>query len=255
MKKWIALLLVVVALGAAALAESCSLVGQAMPDFTAETTEGEKLSLSQLLETKDVVVLNIFTSWCPPCRMEFPEMERAYRDLSDRMEIVAVSDEPEDTMEIIADYKAELGLSFPMGLSADVADAVPIDGYPTTVVIGKDGRVGYFQLGSFVSETQFRGIVDYFLDEGYDGTPVGGFNVYVCDQDMEPVPGATVQFCTDTACRMFTSDADGFIAFADKPESYHVQVLKAPEGYSFDPDFETECNGSGEWVIVQLTKD
>ena len=79
------------------------------------------------------------------------------------MEIVAVSDEPEDTMEIIADYKAELGLSFPMGLSADVADAVPIDGYPTTVVIGKDGRVGYFQLGSFVSEAQFRGIVDYFL--------------------------------------------------------------------------------------------
>ena len=89
MKRWIALtLMLVFLLGAFAQAEDTSLVGQAMPDFTFTTTEGDSHSLSELLAEKDLVILNVFTSWCPPCRMEFPEMEAVYRDLSDRMEIV-----------------------------------------------------------------------------------------------------------------------------------------------------------------------
>ena len=253
MKKLFIALICFALLAVSAVAEVNPLVGEALPDFTFDTTDGGAVSVSELLQTKDVVVLNIFASWCPPCRAEFPEMERVYQDLADRMEIVAVSGDPNDTMEMIADFKDELGLSFPMGLGTDIADYVQLEAYPTTLVVDKSGTIGYFQVGSFVSEAQFRGLVDYYLSERYDGTAPGVFNVYTCDQDGEPVPGVVVQFC-DTACRLYTSDSDGIISFTGKPARYSLHIQSVPEGYSYDESFEAVCDGSGEWVFVEIAK-
>ena len=237
-----------------ATAEVSELVGKTMPDFTVTTSDGEALSLQQVLGKKDVVVLNIFTTWCPPCRMEFPDMERVYRDLSGRMEIIAVSDEPDDTLGDIAEYKEELGLSFPMGLGKGVSDFAAIEGYPTTLVIDSSGMIGYYQLGAFANEAQFRRIVDYFTADHYDGTPAGAYNVYVCDQDGQPVPGVVLKFC-DTACQLYTSDAEGIIAFVGRPVRYSIQIVRVPDGYGCDASFEAVCDGSGEWVIVQVAKE
>jgi len=77
-----------------------------MPEFSVELTDGSQAVLSELLEENDLVVLNIFASWCGPCEIEFPEMEKVYQENKDRMVIVAVSGDPEDTMEMISDYKA-----------------------------------------------------------------------------------------------------------------------------------------------------
>ncbi len=256
MKKALAIVLcmALLLLAGCAAAEFNDLVGQTMPDFTVTTTDGETLSLSKALETKDAVVLNIFTTWCLPCRMEFPDMERVYQDLSGRMEIIAVSDEPDDDLRAIAEYKAELGLSFPMGLGTGISDFVPIEGYPTTLVIDKGGKIGYYQLGAFETGVQFRGIVDYFTADHYDGTPAGAYNVYVCDQHGQPVPGVVVKFC-DAACLLFTSDAEGMISFVGKPARYNLQIVSVPEGYGFDASFEGVCDGAGDWVIVEVVKE
>lgn len=253
-KKLLIVLLCFALMAAGAVAEVNPLVGQALPEFSFGTTDGGTVSVSELLQAKDVVVLNIFASWCPPCRAEFPEMERVYQDHADRMEIVAVSGDPDDTLEMIADYKAELGLSFPMGLGTDIADYVQLEGYPTTLIVDKRGIIGYFQLGAFATEAQFRGLIDYYLSERYDGTAPGVFNVYVCDKDGEPVPGAVVQFC-DTACRLYTSDADGVISFTGKPARYSLHIQSVPEGYGYDAAYEAVCDGSGEWVIIEVTKE
>ena len=180
-------------------------------------------------------------------------MENAYQALSDRMEIVALSGDPDDTTQMIADYKAELGLSFPMGLAegTGILDFVDIEGYPTTLLIDKNGRIGFFQLGAFMFEQQFRDAVEHFMADGYDGSPAVSFNVYVCDQDENPIPGVALNFCTDTVCQFFTSDENGIITFVGAPERYHLQILNAPEGYSYDADLEQECDGS-DWAIVQL---
>ena len=74
--------------------------------------------------------------------------------------------------------------------------------------------------------------------------------LHVRDQNGVPVPGVYVSFCTDTACTMAISDDSGTITFDGTPDSYHVQLLKVPEGYSFDADFDMHTDSVyGEWIV------
>ena len=74
--------------------------------------------------------------------------------------------------------------------------------------------------------------------------------LHVEDQDGNPVPDVAVNFCTDAACTMQQSDENGLITFDGAQENYHVQILKVPEGYSFDKDFELYTGDTyGEWVL------
>ena len=49
------------------------------PPRRREGETDEEKSLSELLKEKDLVVVNIFASWCGPCELEFPEMEKVYQ--------------------------------------------------------------------------------------------------------------------------------------------------------------------------------
>ncbi len=146
--------------------------GQAMPDFTVSLTDGTSVSLSEVLKEKDLVVLNIFASWCGPCEREFPEMEEVYQEKKDRFEIISVSADPDDTMEMIADYKASHGLSFPMGLAGDGLNFLNISAYPTTIFIDRGSMNGFVKIGAFVSREEFEEKVNYFLSPDYDGKPL-----------------------------------------------------------------------------------
>ena len=94
-----------------------SSIVQKAPDFTLELTDGSEAKLSELLQENEVVVLNIFASWCGPCEKEFPEMEAVYEKYKDKMEIVAVSgDLVLDSMDDMIKYKEEHGLTFLVGM-------------------------------------------------------------------------------------------------------------------------------------------
>ena len=178
MKKLLAVLMTVLmlaALGGTAFAASDDIgvkPGEAFPDFTVSLTEGGTATLSELLKEKDLVVLNIFASWCGPCEVEFPEMEKSYQAHSDRMVILSLSGDPADTMQIISDYKVSHKLSFPMGLAGNALDFLNISGFPTTIFITKDGTVGFIKVGAFVTEGAFEEKVATFLSDSYDGNPL-----------------------------------------------------------------------------------
>jgi thiol-disulfide isomerase/thioredoxin len=177
MKKLISILLAVLliaAMSGTAFAETGIGVepGQAMPDFTVSLTDGTTATLSELLKEKDLVVLNIFASWCGPCEREFPEMETVYQANSDRMVILSVSGDPGDTMEMISDYKVGHSLSFPMGLAGDALDFLTIPGFPTSIFIDRSGNVGFIKVGAFASQEEFEGKVNTFLSADYNGKPL-----------------------------------------------------------------------------------
>ena len=178
MKKIISVLLAILlfaALSVTAFADSGSVgvePGQTMPDFTVSLTDGSTATLSDLLKENDLVVLNIFTSWCKPCELEFPDMEKVYQANSDRMVILSVSGDQDDTIQMIADYKASHSLTFPMGQAGDALDFLNITGYPTTFFIMHDGMVGFIKVGSFLGEGAFEEKVNTFLSPDFDGNPL-----------------------------------------------------------------------------------
>ena len=146
--------------------------GDPMPDFTVTLCDGTRATLSELLKENELVVLNVFATWCGPCKLEFPEMDRVYQANRDRMVILSVSGDPADTAEMIAAYKEENALSFPMGMAGDALDFLDVTAYPTTVFIDRDGKVGFYKVGSFVEEGDFEAKVNNFLSADYDGTPL-----------------------------------------------------------------------------------
>ena len=258
MRKTVALTLaLMLALCACAVAQTSDPLGEVMPDFTVTTIDGEELTLSGMLAEKELVVLNIFTSWCPPCREEFPFFQAMYEALSDRIGLVAVSAEPFDTAQVLDAYRSQLGLTFPIGSvkGTGIDRFLRIEGYPTTLFINRDGVVCFFQVGAFSFEEQLAALIFHLLDPDYDGAPVSFYGAYVCDQDMEPVPGVYVSYCTDTACELCTSDGNGMILYFGAPgEAYHLQILKTPTGYSFGDEGDFYAR-EGRWSIILVDRD
>lgn len=146
--------------------------GEAIPDFTVSLTDGTTATLSEVLKEKDLVVLNIFASWCSPCEREFPEMNAVYQAHKDRMEIIAVSGDSGDTMEVMSDYKAGHSLSFPVGLAGDSLDFIDHSTFPTTVFIDRGSKAGFIKVGAFASREDFENKVNFFLSPDYDGKPL-----------------------------------------------------------------------------------
>ncbi len=80
--------------------------------------------------------------------------------------------------------------------------------------------------------------------------PLRSYILHIADQYGAPVPGAAVQFCTDTACTMQKSDENGTVSFSGTPDIYHVRFLQVPAGYSFDAGFELVTGREyGEWIL------
>ena len=143
--------------------------GQTMPDFTVTLTDGSTVTLSELLKEKDLVVLNLFASWCGPCEHEFPDLDAVRMANSDRMEILAVSFEPADTIETIAEYKESHALSIPMGIRGDALPTLSVANFPTTLFIDRNGTVGLVKVGAFTDRADFESKTEYFLSADYSG--------------------------------------------------------------------------------------
>ena len=103
---------------------------------------------------------------------DFTEMEAVYQAHSDKMVIVSVSGDPNDTMDIISAYKDSHKLSFPMGLASEELYPLAGSGFPTTIFIDRSGNVGFIKVGAFASREEFEGKANTFLSADYDGKPL-----------------------------------------------------------------------------------
>ena len=75
------------------------------------------------------------------------------------------------------------------------------------------------------------------------------------DQNGDPVPGLIANVCDDSTCTPMTTDAEGKIAFTKAPFAYHIQVLRVPEGYSYDRSIETYLEILGGETTFTVTKE
>ncbi len=122
-------------------------VDHVAPDFTLPDLEGNQISLSTYKGR--VVLLNFWATWCPPCRLEMPTMEKAYRKYRDKgFEVVAVSVDA-GPKSSVKSFLRELGLSFQVLLDPDMETLRAFRGFslPMTVVIDRQGVIRSRELG------------------------------------------------------------------------------------------------------------
>lgn len=175
MKKLLTVLLALTLLTAlAGLAEPLAILGQPLPDFTVETIDGNTFTLSEALKDHDMVLINLWATWCPPCEREFPFMQEAYEQYKDRVAVVALSVEPKDTPEVLTEYANAHGMTFPIGSDGktNLADTFVTIGIPTSVVVDRFGNVALVEAGAKVETSAFVNLFEYFLQDGYTATTV-----------------------------------------------------------------------------------
>ncbi|MGH7655040.1 MAG: peroxiredoxin family protein, partial [Gemmatimonadaceae bacterium] len=120
--------------------------GSAAPPFRAQTIDsGAPTRVKTLADYKgQVVVLNLWATWCGPCRVEMPSLEKLQHDLGPKgLKIVAVSVDNPGMESAIRDFRKELGLTFEILYAPDgkIRDDYQATGFPETFVIGRDGVI------------------------------------------------------------------------------------------------------------------
>jgi peroxiredoxin len=135
-------------------------VGEAAPDFSLPTLKGNSIKLSGY--RGKVVFLNIWATWCPPCREEMPSMESLYQRLKGReFEMLAVSIDRQGE-EIVGPFVAKYGLTFPVLLDSEnkTYKLYGLTGIPETFIIDRNGMVIYKVIGP--QDWMKKDWLDYF---------------------------------------------------------------------------------------------
>ena len=136
------------------------------PDFTLETMSGRTYALSAL--RGNVVVVNLWASWCLPCRAEMPSIQHVHDEYKDRgLVVLAVNSTSQDNVAAVDAFVAEFGLTFPvvMDYEGKVAKLYRLTALPTTYFIGRDGVIRKVTVGGPMSEASLRATVEALLAE------------------------------------------------------------------------------------------
>ena len=255
--------------------------------FETKDLDGRTVSSEEIFSQHEITMVNVWATWCHWCVNELPELEKISGRLAEKdCAVIGLCGDAEND-ETIAKAKgllAENGDTYlnlrPWDGWMDIFDMS--QGWPMTFFVDREGTiVGRPVVGADINAYEPR--VDALLkgedqadaqtqekdgkeaedkadaagtantakpaDESGKGT-AGAYNIYVVDQNAQPVEGAMVQFCTNDTCKMALTDADGLASFTDPEGIYDVHVLKVPEGYEKDNEAYKTANTYGDLVIT-----
>lgn len=136
------------------------------PDFSLETLDGTTIALSDL--RGQPVLVNLWASWCGPCRLEMPAMERIYGEYKSKgFEILAVNTSYQDNLVDVEAFVNEHNLTFPILLDKDrsAAQQYQLLALPSSFFIDRDGIIQEVVFGGPMAEALLRTRVDNLFEE------------------------------------------------------------------------------------------
>lgn len=116
------------------------------PDFTITSFDGETITLSDL--RGQVVIINFWASWCPPCREEAPYLETTWRKYQNQ-DVVFIGVDYVDTEKEALAYIEEFGITYFNGpdLGTRISHDYRMDGVPETYYVAKNGELRGVKIG------------------------------------------------------------------------------------------------------------
>jgi peroxiredoxin len=136
------------------------------PNFSLEQLGGGEINLSDL--RGQVVILNIWASWCPPCAAEMPALQRVYENNLHRgLIVLGVHTTFQDREAAAAAFMKENELSFPIlfDRSGSVSRMYRMRALPTTFFIDREGIIQEVIVGGPLSEVSLQTTVETMLGE------------------------------------------------------------------------------------------
>jgi peroxiredoxin len=134
------------------------------PDFTLATPTGVKYTLSEL--KGKAVIVNIWATWCPPCRAEMPTIQKLYQEYQSQGLVVlgvnsTVQDNPLDIMPFITQYN----LTFPILLDETgyLGAKYNLRSLPSSFFINRDGSIAEVVIGGPMSEALLQTNIEEIL--------------------------------------------------------------------------------------------
>ena len=134
------------------------------PDFDLKTPAGESIKLSEL--RGQAVLVNLWATWCPPCRDEMQSIEKIYQEYKgEGFTVLAVNMTYQDDPFAVVPFVDEQGLTFPILLdeTGEMAEAYQLRSLPSSYFIRRDGIINEVVIGGPMSEALLRTRIEEIL--------------------------------------------------------------------------------------------
>ena len=140
-------------------------VGAPAPAYATVSLEGDSVSLAK--QKGKVVLLNIWATWCHPCRQEIPELRAIHARYRERgLELVGVSVDTDGTDDAIRSFMKDFEMTFPIWRDPDerISTTFLAIGVPATFLIDKDGILRWRKTGPIApNDTALTAAIDRAL--------------------------------------------------------------------------------------------
>ena len=125
--------------------------GQTLSDFSLTNLDGEMVRLSDF--QGQVILVNAWATWCPPCVAEMPDLQAYYQAHQDE-NFVILGINAGDTFRAAFEFASQKGITFPILLDPEVSllTNLGIHSFPTSILVGADGVVKNIHVGMYTAE-------------------------------------------------------------------------------------------------------
>lgn len=140
--------------------------GFAAPDFSLPAADGVLYNLQDLRGRP--VIINLWASWCPPCREEMPALEQVFQDYQAQgLLVLAVNATNQDDIQSALDFAEAAGVTFPILLdgSGEVSRLYLLRALPTTFFVDRQGVIREMVVGGPMAEALLRIRAEQLLQE------------------------------------------------------------------------------------------
>ena len=147
--------------------------GDMAPSYAAQTLDGESISLEGL--RGQVVLVNFWATWCPPCRIEMPGFQRVYEDRREEGFVILGISTDRAGQGVVREFLEDRGITFPVTMASGqvVRDFGGVQALPTSFLIDREGRVRQEVKGIFAEPT-LRMAVGHLLKEPATAAALSG---------------------------------------------------------------------------------